>query len=315
MQQRKVELLAGLAHPAGTAEEATYGDIADEALASLAARKTYTAKTAREARYDFDRLLRDWRDVRIASTRTGDVDAYDRALAKAGLSTGRRRKLLDRLAQLMAHAVREGYISRLPCRVDRPKMVQRTVIEDLTDDEMRRLAVRAWEDHDKRAAAVVLLARHAGLRADELAHVRGEDLNLERGYVRVEVRGETTDRPKAPRSRTVPVEDADTLTALESLRPARGRTIFRVDGRDGIAAIVRQAWQDALGTAPQLHRLRHTYATREAARGVPLPLLQMRLGHRSVTTTMRYVHATDPALMGHPSSGEHGAPKKKALRK
>lgn len=44
------------------------------------------------------------------------------------------------------------------------------------------------------------------------------------------------------------------------------------------------------------HTLRHTCATRLAAKGVPIPTIAKWLGHRSIETTMRYVHPDQDAL-------------------
>ncbi len=41
------------------------------------------------------------------------------------------------------------------------------------------------------------------------------------------------------------------------------------------------------------HVLHHTYATNMAAAGVPIPVLQQQLGHRDISTTMRYAHVVD----------------------
>ena len=38
------------------------------------------------------------------------------------------------------------------------------------------------------------------------------------------------------------------------------------------------------------HALRHTAATIDIDQGTPLPIIQAKLGHASVLTTMRYLH-------------------------
>lgn len=41
-----------------------------------------------------------------------------------------------------------------------------------------------------------------------------------------------------------------------------------------------------LGVRPRVHDLRHTHASRLIDAGVPLPVVQRRLGHESITTTV-----------------------------
>lgn len=48
---------------------------------------------------------------------------------------------------------------------------------------------------------------------------------------------------------------------------------------------------DALPRRPRIHDLRHTHVSWLIAAGVPLPAIQRRLGHESITTTIdRYGH-------------------------
>jgi site-specific recombinase XerD len=67
--------------------------------------------------------------------------------------------------------------------------------------------------------------------------------------------------------------------------------------------VVYDAWHTAVeasGIRRELlpHSLRHTFATRKNAEKVPLPTIQQLLGHRSVTTTMRYIHVQSSELLG-----------------
>lgn len=51
-----------------------------------------------------------------------------------------------------------------------------------------------------------------------------------------------------------------------------------------------------LGARPRVHDLRHTHASRLIAKGVSLPVIQARLGHESITTTINtYGHLANDA--------------------
>jgi len=45
-----------------------------------------------------------------------------------------------------------------------------------------------------------------------------------------------------------------------------------------------------IGRGGRTHTLRHTFCSRLAARGVPLPTIQALAGHAAIETTMRHVH-------------------------
>jgi integrase len=60
---------------------------------------------------------------------------------------------------------------------------------------------------------------------------------------------------------------------------------------------IKNAWLTACKLAGitdlRFHALRHTFGTRAADAGVPLPAIRDVMGHRSTTMTERYAHATD----------------------
>jgi len=60
---------------------------------------------------------------------------------------------------------------------------------------------------------------------------------------------------------------------------------------------IRKGWLKACELAGienlRIHDLRHTFGTRAADAGVPLPAIRDVMGHKSTKTTERYTHATD----------------------
>jgi len=67
--------------------------------------------------------------------------------------------------------------------------------------------------------------------------------------------------------------------------------------RDTVLKCIRAAAQDAKLTKPiGCHTLRHSYATHLLEDGVDLHTIQMLLGHRSIRSTIGYLHLTQRAM-------------------
>lgn len=63
------------------------------------------------------------------------------------------------------------------------------------------------------------------------------------------------------------------------------------------SAALDAASEAGLGARPRLHDLRHSHASNLIAANVPLPVIQRRLGHESITTTVdRYGHLAPDAF-------------------
>jgi site-specific recombinase XerD len=71
----------------------------------------------------------------------------------------------------------------------------------------------------------------------------------------------------------------------------RGGRLSKSAVSRGISRISQRA-----GVRVTLHQFRHTCASELLARGVRLPRVQALLGHKSIGTTMRYLHVADVEL-------------------
>lgn len=209
------------------------------------------------------------------------------------------------------------YVGKNPAILSRRGRGVRVPVSDarrlriLTDAEIAQLL--AYEGQHKAFAAelrdMMLLSLDTGVRSGELIRLRREDVDTERGTLRI-LSGSDFGLTKSGRTRIV---HAGYLfpEALDVLRRhARGDSPYLFPGRDGGVrdgtalgrAMNRIA--EALGlnsgvTDPRnrvvWHTLRHTFATRMLESGVDIYTLKELLGHSSVAVTEGYLHLCDRA--------------------
>lgn len=199
-------------------------------------------------------------DVGRKARRTG-LATRNRELAtvKALMGWARHNRLTGSTEDETVRILREGKGSNPPREV--PARDWRRVLPRL---------IPRW-----RYAAEVLLG--AGLRYGELAAMRPEHLRPGALFVPIS---------KNRDARTIPVSARTLAAAAKLLRlPAlpddRGQQMG-----DRLEAACRAA-----GVEPfSAHELRHTFATSCLRSGVDLRTLQAWMGHRSLTTTERYLH-------------------------
>lgn len=145
---------------------------------------------------------------------------------------------------------------------------------------------------------VLMTAYALGLRVSELCHLRVGDIDAhaDRMCVRV-VQG------KGAKDRYVPLPP-DLLVQLRAwCKLARPRHwLFAAQSQPGKPLNEDSAsrWYHAaraaagIGKSGGIHTLRHCYATHLLEAGVDLHSLSQWLGHRHVSTTMRYLHLARP---------------------
>jgi integrase len=157
--------------------------------------------------------------------------------------------------------------------------------------------LEAAREEDPMWYAAVCLAGEAGLRVGEVRALRWErDIDLVAGTVTVneQTRKGSTGTPKGTKRRKVPMTGTllDAVKSLSAVR--RGYVVRNADGSaftDGqtnnliyrvsrLAGLPERAW----------HCLRHTFGTHAAMFGVNPWRLMAWMGHKSITTTMGYVH-------------------------
>jgi len=146
--------------------------------------------------------------------------------------------------------------------------------------------------------AMLLVAYSAGLRVAEVAQLRVTDIDSERMVIHVH-------HGKGAKDRLVPLSPVLLPILREHWRtePSQSYLFLGQDGKrpitpGTIAGVCRKAAAQA-GIKKRVtpHTLRHSFATHHLEAGTDLRTLQIMMGHRSLTTTSRYLHiSTDKIL-------------------
>jgi len=220
----------------------------------------------------------------------GDVQAFADTLESDGLAPASQHRKMAAVKSLFAFGHRIGYLSFDVSRPIRLGAVRDTLSERiLTETDVQRMI--ALECHPRNHAILILLYG-AGLRVSELCALKWKDLaeRPDGGQISVFGKGNKT------RNILLPPSVWNAVVSLRQESQAEA-PVFR--SRKGghlhpsqVWRIVRKAAQRAgVEQNVSCHWLRHAHASHALDRGCPIHLCQATLGHASVATTGRYLHA------------------------
>jgi site-specific recombinase XerD len=178
-------------------------------------------------------------------------------------------------------------------------------VEGLTESELP-VYIDAVDKLSEPVRTLLLLLPWSGLRIQEATKLRWVDVvpRSDSGKVTLAVQ-----QGKGRKARMVPLGATGTKLILALRSRVRGTPwetswVFSGSRRTPVSApTVGRHLRDALAANPALvgvtpHRLRHTYATRLIERGATLKDVQALLGHKSITSTERYLHPSTAHLGG-----------------
>jgi site-specific recombinase XerD len=160
----------------------------------------------------------------------------------------------------------------------------------LSPVEVKRILAQA---SGLRERAILTTVYAAGLRVSELTRLKVEDLDGQRGLIRVQ-------GGKGGKDRLVPFPPTLRSLLREYYREFRPKEIlfFGTNRERSLSpGAVSAMWKAAKARAHiqrgrGIHTLRHCFATHLLEKGVDLRTLQVLLGHRSILSTAIYLRVT-----------------------
>jgi site-specific recombinase XerD len=223
-----------------------------------------------------------------------DLQSYAQALAQGKLRPASQNRALTAIKSLLSFGQETGYLpfnvgAAVKLRPDADRLAQRI----LEESEVARLIDRTPPGRDQ---VILRLLYTSGVRVSELAGLKWCDL-----VPRTEG-GQITVFGKRGRTRAILLKPKTWAQLMNLRTTAPGGAsatdpVFRSrkGGHLDVSQIRRIVYRAAsIAGLPQRvspHWLRHAHASHALDRSAPIHLVQATLGHASVSTTGRYLHA------------------------
>ena len=156
----------------------------------------------------------------------------------------------------------------------------------------QEITLMIHSETNTRNKLILKMLYYCGLRASELAALTWGDLQDRQGN------GQATIYGKGSKTRVV-IIPTSLWRELQQLRGDAGKAdpVFKSRQGDGFMTratvwnVVKSAAKKIGLDNPSPHWLRHGHASHSLDRGAPIHLVSQSLGHASVATTSRYLHA------------------------
>jgi len=217
-------------------------------------------------------------------------------LSSKGLSPSGINSYIDALKAFFKMLMETGEIKRNPMeKIERPRREER-LPEVLTREEILRMLESA-KKLGPREYAIMRFLYATGVRGQELCDLRWEDIDLKERIARIK-------KTKTGRGRIV-IFDKETSEALSEWRKfadaigkhtSKTSRIFGFRSTQTLRAIVKKIARNAGLDKVLPHQIRHTTATHLLEAGADVRAIQELLGHKSLSTTERYMHITQNHL-------------------
>lgn len=209
------------------------------------------------------------------------------------------------LRTLFCHMHQEQGIKENPAeQIDLPKLIH-YLPDTLNELEVEALMNVKWgrDPQGLRNKAIMETLYGAGVRVQELTHMRLELLNLSEGTLRVIGKGSKERMVLIGQKATDALQDYLDNGRPQLVGPKTGGEVFL--GKHGKGLTTLRIWQVVKKAAREAnitknvypHLLRHSFATHMLTHGADLRSIQELLGHASLNTTEVYTHVDAAQLL------------------
>ncbi len=241
--------------------------------------------TVAQYKYSLNRLFKFLGNRKYTEITTADVMAWLASLKLSGAKSSSVRNQRSNISPFFTWLYANSMIERNPLNTIKPIKVPDEEKKAFSNDEVdtiRNICTNPYE----RALVETLLA--SGLRVNELANLKVEDVDFEKLVIHVK-------NGKGGKDRTTFITSVTKKYIFRYLKWNKHKSDYvftsRLDGKystNGLGDVMRKMSKRCdIHIHP--HRFRRTLATELARRGMPIQEIQKLLGHSKISTTQGYI--------------------------
>jgi integrase/recombinase XerD len=264
----------------------------DTQLIDLWLHNDKSPKTREEYRRDVNFFLAFLNGKPLQTVTLNDVQGYAQALELKGYAVSTQQRKIKAVKSLLSFGCRIGVLAvNVGELLKAPKGKDTLAERILTESQVLTMIALTEKQRDR---VLIRFLYATGARVSELSRLKWRDVQESN-----QGRGQVTLFGKGNKTRAV-VFSAETWKELQTLRGESGQDdpVFQSRKKKGhldrsqIKRIIEAAGERA-GVQGKVspHWLRHSHASHSLDRNTPISLVQATLGHASVATTGRYLHA------------------------
>lgn len=219
-----------------------------------------------------------------------DIRSFRNSLCDEGLSPRSVNAIISALRTFFSFLKDEGIVEENPVRSGKLRLKEPELPPDYMDDEeIKTVFSFMKENFPKNIYLAFETMLNTGLRVSEVANLTKEDVAIVENKMFLKV-----EKGKGKSKRTVPVTDPKLAWKLLKATEKCKGTLFNV--KPETLQFYAFTAKKKTGINFYSHRLRHTAATKMLAKGVPIDVVQVVLGHNSINITRRYAWTLPESL-------------------
>lgn len=255
----------------------------------------------------FNEFLSESRDVKtdptVESISRLDIRLWLGELSETDLQKSSISRKVAALRSFFKYCFRRGYIGKNPAHLLVVPKKQKTLPKTVTEPDIQRMLDNISVDsaEGRQNKAILELFYSTGMRLSELAGLNTDDLNLNKGNVKVSGKGN--------KQRIIPMGTSciqslkEHLSGREDLygsrtgADARKALFLAAHGQRLYPRAIQRIVEKHLEQASEVvqkspHVLRHSFATHMLDNGADIRLIKEFLGHANLAATQVYTHTS-----------------------